>query len=85
MNGHDNPPAFPSVEAGAPNQEWPIHHHGMVLRDYFAAKAMPIIAPVTMQVADRNGMSSDTAAKATAIGCYQLADAMLAERMRVRS
>lgn len=40
-----NQPAFPSVIPGDSKKGWDAEHlEGMTLRDYFAAKAMPVVA-----------------------------------------
>ncbi len=62
-----NEPAFPS-----PNFPRNSTHEGMTLRDYFAAKAL--IAYY------EDGSSADV--KNAAEWCYEMADAMMAERSK---
>lgn len=75
LDKNDGGPAFPmreerteqiskDVQMVTPG-EWP----GMTLRDYFAAKALPIL---------REGLSAEYLAQRA----YEIADAMLAERDR---
>lgn len=69
--------AFPSEETqySGPLGEAKIKHHGMTLRDYFAAKAM--------QAAATNPAGADGFDFAQrAAWAYQQADAMLAERKK---
>ena len=58
----NNPPAFPIVG------QWGVTEQGMLLRDYFAAKAMQALI-------DNDGLFSEIPTQA-----YALADAMLAAR-----
>ena len=69
----DNPRAFPGglAEGMEPDVKMP-YNGGMTLRDYFAAAALTGILAVA---------SSDRQA-AIAAECYDLADAMLAERQK---
>lgn len=50
----------------------------MSLRDYFAAKALIVIAPQGDKIRDLKG--SESSSKYVARLCYQMADAMLAAR-----
>lgn len=69
----ENPPAFPEVPADCNAYEG---REGMTLRDHFAGQWL-----TTFRVSDPNGMTgADIAAR-----CYAMADAMLAERIIVRS
>lgn len=55
-------------------------HDGMSLRDYFAARAMPQVMAATF---DRMGkLTAEEAAFVVANAAYQVADAMLAERLK---
>lgn len=58
----NNPPAFPIVG------QWGVTEQGMLLRDYFAAKAMQALI-------DNDGLFSEIPTQA-----YALADAMLKAR-----
>lgn len=60
-------PAFPVIDPVG-EERWP----GMTLRDYFAAKAMPIAATFYD--------TSDEVCAEAAKWCYRMADAMLVER-----
>ena len=67
-------PAFPSkiptAEMGTPSTTY---YFGMTLRDYFAAKAMqPLMREIYL----------NTSAIETAKEAYEMADAMLAERIK---
>lgn len=65
-------PMFPlPAEAGADDLKW---RRGAMLRDYFAAQAMPHLISLS---SNRDG-EWDTVA--VAVGAYQMADAMLAAR-----
>lgn len=67
---NDGGSAFPHI-----NQQGP-YSDGMTLRDYFAAAALKnsaIAIPIDY---------SKTSAQAQAARCYQMADAMIAERLR---
>lgn len=69
MSKESNPPAFACV-SGKSNEEGSFLQEGMTLRDYFAAKAMPIVFS-----AKNMDCNSDAARWA-----YSMADAMLKER-----
>lgn len=60
-------PAFPLHNHGT--QSLGLHFTGMGLRDYFAAKALPVVMP------DNRGYPTDAARAA-----YQFADAMMKAR-----
>lgn len=90
MNNNNGGPAFP---AGVVRKSRPIHdpgagfvvtditeprHHGITMRDYFAAKAMQGAIPTRP-----NGYEMDTAIMAR--WAYAMADAMLAEREKGNS
>jgi hypothetical protein len=68
MSKDNGGPAFPS-ESGRR------YFHGMTLRDYFAAKAMPALLLEMHQT----GMAP---IKGIAAVAYEMADAMLAERAK---
>lgn len=63
--------AFPAIEVRHENGTVFVHHTGMTLRDYFAAKAMEGM------LADPNSGGSSTVIARCA---YEIADAMLAAR-----
>lgn len=70
-------PAFPSgmIDCGSCWEKWP--YLGLTLRDYFAAKALPVI----MQASDiQDVLSWDVWATKVADAAYDVADAMLTER-----
>ena len=70
----NNPPAFPhTVELRGVDQRGIIPHGGMTLRDYFAAKAMPVFY---MNLTGEESLHPD----AVAFWCYSMADAMLKAR-----
>lgn len=79
----DGGPAYPSTEEH-PSYDFPMHHPGMTLRDYFAAKALAGLLANPggpFQANDRNGWdivncTLDDIAKFS----YQASDAMLAAR-----
>lgn len=60
------------------------HDAGMALRDYFAAKAMPIVAERFNMQFDEDGSRciSPMSFQSIAHDAYQLADAMLQERAK---
>lgn len=66
--------AFPVtyIDKSIPGQENLHVHTGMSLRDYFAAKAMPLVA----EIAELEHTGPDEWARA----CYEIADAMLKAR-----
>ena len=73
-------PAFPT----SPNSQNK-HHTGMTLRDYFAAKALPIAADFWLKhyyVMHPEASMTDLVDDMEEIACtaYELADAMLQER-----
>lgn len=74
----DGGPVFP-----VPNdlhKDYNLVYPGMSLRDYFAAKALSVIATIPYSDISIEGIT-DGPAKAAA-WCYRVADAMLAERKR---
>jgi hypothetical protein len=68
----DGGPAFPTEPNSQPGM---YAHHGMTLRDYFAAQALPSI------IADARAAGSADG-RAVALTAYWVADAMLAERAK---
>lgn len=77
----DGGQAFPATETH-PSWDYPVHHTGMTLRDWFASQALSNL-PVDMFEAAMNADVPVAQARAgIAKACYQLADAMLAERAR---
>jgi hypothetical protein len=78
-----NPPAFPSVCLGDPGH--PSSEPGMSLRDYFAGEALPqTILLVLESVPGCSPTDNGGFAAAVAHLSYQMADAMLVERMAAR-
>ena len=70
-----NEPAFPSTNQGPTTA--PEIYYGMTLRDYFAAKAMP----VDYELAKKSKKYSDTDWRiGIALDAYKMADAMLKAR-----
>ena len=69
---------FEPQHAGSNDREpW---NHGMTLRDYFAAKALPaLLSELYAQSVRRNARYEDAYATASK-AAYELADAMLAAR-----
>jgi hypothetical protein len=67
-------PAFPVPMVSDGNAVGEVNQHGMFLRDYFAAKAIPLTLSAS---AAHDGCYDYVAA---AIGAYLVADAMLAAR-----
>lgn len=71
---NDGGPAFP---VNGPNG----NHPGMSLRDWFAGLAMAAIIAKRPPITDREGNAKgDAVIRASAVGAYDYADAMLAER-----
>ena len=81
----DGGPAYPSTEVH-PNYDFPIHHFGMSLRDYFAAQALAGLLANPggpFQANDMNGWdivncTLDDVARLS----YQASDTMIATRAR---
>lgn len=67
---HGDAPAFPVSVPGCGDNGW----HGMSLRDWFAGQVMSHMISLTE---DAHGGWDPVA---VAVGCYALADAMIAER-----
>lgn len=79
MSAPENPLAFPSVE-NHPSFA-PMHHRGMSLRDWFAGQAIAGFAgnqSWLVGVASKDANLAGTIARA----CFEIADAMLAERAK---
>lgn len=67
-------PAFPSVSEGGPDSGLhPEFNPGMTLRDWFAGQMLPRIA---------TGWPNDASRVELARRCYEIADAMIAERSK---
>lgn len=74
---NDGGPAFPNVPEGA-GSRWADWDMGMTLRDYFAAKALPVVASGSHESgSDFLNVKNYASAAADA---YRMADAMLAAR-----
>jgi|APGre2960657373_1045057.scaffolds.fasta_scaffold120818_2 hypothetical protein len=71
----NNPPAFPVLIVDRPEEL--THFNGMTLRDYFAAKAMPIYL---QRFGSSEGFSQLETCILVADWSYEMADAMLAAR-----
>lgn len=78
MSRVENPAAFPSVEEH-PSFDFPMHHFGMTLRDYFAAAALPSV--IVKCAGDTRARELGISAY-FAMNAYEIADAMLAERAK---
>jgi len=80
----ENPPAFPQNEFSA-HTAFTHDNLGMTLRDYFASHALAgmaaneAISGATEEICKRSGI---TPAQMFAIGSYEYADAMLAQRTK---
>ena len=69
---HNGGPAFPGIRIEAGDNYNPpkqIHRSGMTLRDYFAAKAMPVFL-----------VNTESSLEEDAKNAYAMADAMLKAR-----
>lgn len=77
MSDKDGGPAFPRVEPETAN-EGMRSYFGMTLRDYFAAKAMPMLAAEFYSTEQR--LEGGTVADLVAPIAYKFADAMLKAR-----
>lgn len=73
---NDGGPAFPVSGDVGNLEEW---KHGISLRDYFAAKALPAVYSDYCTSARALGFDEDWKT-GVAIDAYAMADAMLAER-----
>lgn len=98
MNNNNGGPAFP---AGVVRKSRPIHdpgagfvvtditeprHHGITMRDYFAAKAMQtLIQCVWERSGDSNYIIDSDGRVSLHLRAYEHADAMLAEREKGNS
>jgi hypothetical protein len=72
----NNPPAFPLHNHGA--QTLGLHVTGMTLRDYFAAKAMPVLT--TQFYSLNQQLSEGSVPELVSKVVYEFADAMLKAR-----
>ena len=86
MSTKDNGgPAFP-CDVFDPEVNGPEQHEGMTLRDYFAAKALPIAAQSLKRTYNielgNDWMWDDEDWEAMAEYSYKIADAMVKERAR---
>ncbi|KAB0538082.1 hypothetical protein [Pseudochrobactrum saccharolyticum] len=68
--------AFPII--GTENTNYV--HEGMTLRDYFAAKALPVLLSELYAQSVRRNVRYEDAYAAASKAAYELADAMLAAR-----
>lgn len=76
-----NIPAFPGRPQQDPNDvNKVIHNNGMMLRDYFAARAMPVLLCELYSVSKAAGKQYDNIYKIASEAAYEQADAMLAAR-----
>lgn len=69
-----NEPAFPISTDNGPRID---SSSGMTLRDYFAAKALPVWIQAQIDASVDDLSTSDITRE-----CYRVADAMLAERLK---
>lgn len=76
-------PAFPQAkvtvlaEDGTPNEAAAVTHNGMTMRDYFAAKALPVVYSDYCASASKIGFDEGWM-MGVAMDAYAMADAMLA-------
>ena len=80
---NDGGPAFPEIRIrGGDNYNQPmkLYYGGMTLRDYFAAKSIPIMWDAYDKGYCGLNDKDEPNIKTIADGAYQLADAMLAAR-----
>jgi len=74
-----NPPAFPhTVEYRGSDSGGIVPHGGMTLRDYFAAKAMPVLT--TQFYSLNQQLSEGSVPELVSKVAYEFADAMLKAR-----
>ncbi len=78
MLGDDYVPAFPQTYNTGNMETW---KHGMSLRDYFAAAALPSVI-ASYLAANGNGCAADHAIRNVPALAYKYADAMLKERAK---
>jgi hypothetical protein len=74
----NNPPAFPSGNEVTLGNWRSSGHSGMTLRDYFAAKAMPVLA--TQFYSLNQQLSEGSVPELVSKVAYEFADAMLCAR-----
>lgn len=78
----DGGPAFPdSVSADTLGGLNFSRHQGMTLRDYFAARALLAVMAARVALVNAN-LANDLTQESIAEECFELADAMLAERAK---
>jgi hypothetical protein len=73
----DGGPAFPLTADAIASENRDFHMQGMTLRDYFAAKALPIWVQAHIEQS-----IDDLSKPEIARECYSYADAMLEERKK---
>lgn len=74
----ENPQAFP-LRARSDGSIFERSHEGMTLRDYFAGKALPSV----MHLCARDTLApAESITQSFARKAYEIADAMLAERVK---
>jgi hypothetical protein len=73
----NNPPAFPYSFPDGEQDNYSVAY-GMTLRDYFAAKAMPVLA--TQFYSLNQQLSEGTVAELVSKVAYEFADAMMKAR-----
>lgn len=82
-NNNDGGPAFPVIEPSDNQYSTPSRWGGMTLRDYFAAKAMQgIIFDISKNIPLGPGPDDDVKDEDIANLSYEIADAMLKERLK---
>lgn len=74
-------PAFPVALPSGESYQGHLPHDGMTLRDYFAAKAMAALSPTYWEAQDEYESGEDLI-KCLAESAYEMADAMLAARLK---
>jgi len=69
----DGGPAFPTLRFDNAMRPEPVGYHGLTMRDWFAGQMLPRIGA---------GWPNDQNKSLLAQRCYEIADAMLAERSK---
>jgi hypothetical protein len=76
----ENPPAFP-LPLGTGDRADPSQSGGMTLRDYFAAQLVPTLYTEACREGENQGYPTNWRG-GVVIEAYQMADAMLLERVK---